>query len=133
MRFYLVVKRINKYILVIMKDNDLNMEYVRLIDWYSQLEREVRTFIFSVLKEFGKISLNLSEQERSDDDFPVILTLYGKAGSQTIKITDVYLKDEDIYADGIDNEDDDKYSEFYIYPEQLRDVLYFIGKVLDMI
>ena len=129
----MVVKKINKYNLVIMKDNDLNMEYVRLVDRFSQLERETRTFIFFVLKEFGKISLNLSEQERSDDDFPVILTLYGKAGSQTIKITDVYLKDEDIYVDGIDNEDDDKYSEFYIYSEQLRDVLYFIGKVLDMI
>ena len=117
---------------MIMKDNNLNKEYTILMDRFAQWEKDSRTFIFSVLKKYRKISLNLSKRELDDNDFPVILTLYGKSGSQTIKITDVYLKDEDIYADGIDNEDDDKYYEFYIYPEHLRGVLYFIENIINM-
>lgn len=108
-------------------------EYKELTERLSNIEKDIRTFILSILSRHGRISLNLTEKELLDsDNFPVTSTLYGRHDNPQIRITDIYLCGNEIYADGIDSDTDEKRCEFLIYTEQLSDVMYFIGQVLGM-
>lgn len=107
--------------------------YSELTERLSNVEKDIRTFIFSILSKHGRVSLKLTEEELLDsDNFPVTSTLYGRHDNPQIRITDVYLNGNAIYADGIDSDTGEKRHEFQIYSEQLSDVLYFIGHVVNM-
>lgn len=108
-------------------------EYKELTERLSNIEKDIRTFILSILSKHGRISLNLTEEEQLDsENFPVTSTLYGRHDNPQIRITDIYLCGNGIYADGIDDDTGEKRCEFLIYTEQLSDVMYFIGQVLGM-
>lgn len=106
-----------------------NQRYSELQERLSKVEQDIKEFIIETLKQDGRISLDLTQEESEDDNnYPVTSTLYGRHDNPQIKITDVYLdKQEQIYADGIDNETGEKRCQFHIYSEQYSDILYFIG------
>lgn len=108
-------------------------KYSQLAEQLSQIEKGIESFILSILDKHGRVSLDLTEEEALDkNNFPVISTLYGRHDPPLIRITDVYLEGNHIYADGIDDDTDEKRREFYIYREQLSDIFYFIGHTVDM-
>lgn len=108
-------------------------EYNRLAEQLSQIEKGIEAFILSVLDKQGRVSLDLTEEEALDkNNFPVTSTLYGRHDTPRIRITDVYSEGNHIYADGIDDDTDEKRREFQIYSEQLSDIFYFIGHTVDM-
>lgn len=108
-------------------------KYSQLAEQLSQIEKGIEAFILSILDKHGRVSLDLTEEEALDkNNFPVISTLYGRHDAPLIRITDVYSEGSHIYADGIDDDTDEKRREFYIYREQLPDIFYFIGHTVDM-
>lgn len=108
-------------------------KYSQLAEQLSQIEKGIEAFILSILDKHGRVSLDLTEEEALDkNNFPVISTLYGRHDTPLIRITDVYSEGSHIYADGIDDDTDEKRREFYIYREQLPDIFYFIGHTVDM-
>lgn len=108
-------------------------EYNRLAEQLSQIEKGIEAFILSILDKHGRVSLDLTEEEALDkNNFPVTSTLYGRHDTPRIRITDVYSEGNHIYADGIDDDTDEKRREFQIYSEQLSDIFYFIGHTVDM-
>lgn len=108
-------------------------EYSQLAEQLSQIEKRIEAFILNILNKYGRVSLNLTEEEALDkNNFPVTSTLYGRHDTPRVRITDVYLKGKHICADGIDDDTDEKRREFYIYREQLADIFYFIGHAVDM-
>lgn len=108
-------------------------KYSQLSEQLSEIEKEIEAFILKILNRYGRISLNLTEEEVLDkNNFPVTSTLYGRHDTPRIRITDVYSEGNHIYADGIDDDTDEKRCKFLIYSEQLSDMFYFIGHVVDM-
>lgn len=108
-------------------------EYNRLAEQLSQIEKGIEAFTLSILDKQGRGSLDLTEEETLDkNNFPVTSTLYGRHDTPRIRITDVYSEGNHIYADGIDDDTDEKRREFQIYSEQLSDIFYFIGHTVDM-
>lgn len=108
-------------------------EYRKLAQRLSQTQDDVMKFITSFLRRNGKVSLNLTEEEEeNNENFPVTSSLYGRHDCPLINITDVYLMDDVIYADGIDSDTGEKRREFYIYPEQYADVFNFIAHVAEV-
>lgn len=108
-------------------------KYSQLAEQLSGIEKGIEAYILSILNKHGRVSLNLTEDEALDkNNFPVTSTLYGRHDTPRIRITDVYSKDNHIYADGIDDDTDEKRHGFVIYREQLSDMFYFIGHVVDM-
>lgn len=108
-------------------------EYSELTEQLSRIEKRIEAFILNVLNKYGRVSLNLTEEEMLEkNNFPVTSTLYGRHDTHRIRITDVYSEGNHIYADGIDDDTDEKRREFLIYSEQLSDIFYFIGHVVDM-
>jgi len=108
-------------------------EYNRLAEQLSQIEKGIEAFTLSILDKQGRVSLDLTEEETLDkNNFPVTSTLYGRHDTPRIRITDVYSEGNHIYADGIDDDTDEKRREFQIYSEQLSDIFYFIGHTVDM-
>lgn len=108
-------------------------KYSQLAEQLSQIEKGIEAFILSILDKHGRVTLDLTEEEALDkNNFPVTSTLYGRHDTPRIRITDVYSEGSHIYADGIDDDTDEKRREFYIYREQLPDIFYFIGHAVDM-
>lgn len=108
-------------------------EYSELTEQLSGIEKRIEAFILNILNKYGRVSLNLTEEEMLEkNNFPVTSTLYGRHDTPRIRITDVYSEGNHIYADGIDDDTDEKRREFLIYSEQLSDIFYFIGHVVDM-
>ncbi|KAA6302804.1 MAG: hypothetical protein EZS26_000974 [Candidatus Ordinivivax streblomastigis] len=107
-----------------------NEEYIRLIAEERTLRNQMKELVIATLKENnGRITFT---PENEDDEYPVSATLWGKHDSPIIDISDVYLKENDeIYADGIDQQTGILEKEFRIYKEQYSDVLHFIGAVLN--
>lgn len=106
-------------------------EYSQLAEQLSEIEKEIEAFILSILNKYGRVSLNLTEEEALDkSNFPVISTLYDRHDTPRIRITDAYSEGNHIYADGIDDDTDEIRREFLIYREQLSDMFYFIGHTL---
>lgn len=114
------------------------MKIEQLINTELQLKKDMESFIKAAVKESqGRISLTVAEgdecTELEREDYPVISTLYGRRDNPQIRLTEVYLDKQDkIYADGIDDDTGEKRREFYVYPEQYSDVLFFIGHVLSL-
>ncbi len=103
-------------------------EYADIAERLHQVEQDMFHFMKKILKEKGKISLGLSKEDEFDKgNFPVTTTLYGRHDTPRIRLTDIYLDGEYIYADGMDDETDEKRIEFVIYSEQYADVFQFIG------
>ncbi len=103
-------------------------EYAEIAEKLHQVEQEMFQFIKKTLNEREKISLGLSKEEELDkSNFPVTTTLYGRHDNPRIRITDIYLDGEYIYADGIDDDTDEKRTEFLVYSEQYADVFQFLG------
>lgn len=115
----------------------MEIEHFRqLIDTELQLKKDMEAFIKAAVKENqGRISLKAADgTELEREDYPVISTLYGKRDNPQIRLTEVYLdKHDKIYADGIDDDTEEKRREFYIYPEHYSDVFFFIGHVLNLV
>lgn len=108
-------------------------EYSKLTEQLSGIEKRIEAFILNILNKYGRVSLNLTEEEMLEkNNFPVTSTLYGRHDTPRIHITNVYSEGNHIYADGIDDDTDEKRREFLIYSEQLSDIFYFIGHVVDM-
>lgn len=108
-------------------------EYSKLTEQLSGIEKRIEAFILNILNKYGRVSLNLTEEEMLEkNNFPVTSTLYGRHDTPRIRITDVYSEGNHIYADGIDDDTDKKRREFLTYSEQLSDIFYFIGHVVDM-
>lgn len=108
-------------------------EYSELTEQLSGIEKRIEASILNILNKYGRVSLNLTEEEMLEkNNFPVTSTLYGRHDTPRIRITDVYSEGNHIYADGIDDDTDEKRREFLIYSEQLSDIFYFIGHVVDM-
>ncbi|MCD8251911.1 MAG: hypothetical protein LUD40_07945 [Phocaeicola dorei] len=108
-------------------------KYSQLTEQISEIEKEIEAFILKILNKYGRISLNLTEEEAlNKNNFPITSMLYGRHDTPRIRITDVYSEGNHIYADGIDDDTDEKRCEFFIYSEQLSDMFYFIGYVVDM-
>lgn len=108
-------------------------KYSELAEQLSGIEKRIEAFILNILNKYGRVSLDLSEKEMLEkNNFPVTSTLYGRHDTPRIRITDIYSEGNHIYADGIDDDTDKKRHEFLIYSEQLSDIFYFIGHVVDM-
>lgn len=108
-------------------------KYSELAEQLSGIEKRIEAFILNILNKYGRVSLDLSEEEMLEkNNFPVTSTLYGRHDTPRIRITDIYSEGNHIYADGIDDDTDKKRHEFLIYSEQLSDIFYFIGHVVDM-
>lgn len=108
-------------------------EYSQLAEQLSGITKKIEAFILNALNKYGRVSLNLTEEELLDkNNFPITSTLYGRHDIPRIRITDVYSEGNHIYADGIDDDTDEKRRKFLIYSEQLSDILYFIGHTIDM-
>lgn len=108
-------------------------KYSELAEQLSGIEKRIEAFILNILNKYGRVSLDLSEKEMLEkNNFPVTSTLYGRHDTPRIRITDIYSEGNHIYADGIDDDTDKKRHEFLIYSEQLFDIFYFIGHVVDM-
>lgn len=108
-------------------------KYSELAEQLSGIEKRIEAFILNILNKYGRVSLDLSEEEMLEkNNFPVTSTLYGRHDTPRIRITDIYSEGNHIYADGIDDDTDKKRREFLIYSEQLSDIFYFIGHVVDM-
>lgn len=108
----------------------IDLEYAELDERLNQVEQDIFRFMLGLLKEKGRISLNLSQEEAEDpNNFPVTTTLYGRHDNPRIRLTDVYLTEDGnhILVDGIDEDSGEKRKEFYIYSEQYADVFKFIG------
>jgi hypothetical protein len=107
-----------------------NEEYIRLIAEERTLRTQMKELVIATLKENnGRITFT---PEGEDDEYPVSATLWGKHDSPIIDISDIYLKENDeIYADGIDQQTGILEKEFRIYQEQYSDILHFIGAVLN--
>ena len=108
-------------------------KYSKLSESLSDVRKEIKDFIINTIKKHGRVSLNLSSEEQDDhNNYPVTSTLYGRHNNPQIRITDVYLDEtENIYADGIDSDTDEKRRQFYIYSEQYADIFIFLGHVLS--
>lgn len=108
-------------------------EYSQLAEQLSGITKKIEAFILNALNKYGRVSLNLTEEELLDkNNFPITSTLYGRDDTPRIRITDVYSEGNHIYADGIDDDTDEKRRKFLIYSEQLSDIFYFIGHTIDM-
>ncbi len=106
----------------------VDCEYADIAERLHQVEQDMFRFMKATLTEKGKISLGLSPEDEPDkSDFPVTTTLYGRHDTPRIRLTDVYLDGEHIYADGIDDDTDEKRIGFTVYSEQYADVFHFIG------
>lgn len=111
---------------------ETDCEYADIAERLHQVEQDMFHFMKKILKEKGKISLGLSKEDELDKgNFPVTTTLYGRHDTPRIRLTDIYLDGEYIYADGIDDETDEKRTEFIIYSEQYADVFQFIGHCMQ--
>lgn len=113
------------------------VEYAFVDQRLHEAEQAMLKFMLEFLKQYGRVSLGLTEEEELDDNnFPVTTTLYGNGNHDTprIKLTDVYLADDGkhLQADGIDVETGEKRTEFYIYSEQYADIFQFIGYTSEM-
>lgn len=111
------------------------VEYVFIDERLHEAEQAMLKFMLGFLKQYGRVSLGLTEEKELDDNnFPVTTTLYGNHDTPRIKLTDVYLTDDGKYlhADGIDAGTGEKRTGFYIYREQYADVFRFIGHASDM-
>ncbi len=107
-------------------------EYAEIAERLHQVEQDMFHFMKKILKEKGKISLGLSKEDELDKgNFPVTTTLYGRHDTPRIRLTDIYLDGEYIYADGIDDDTDEKRTEFIVYSEQYADVFQFIGHCMQ--
>jgi hypothetical protein len=103
-------------------------QYFKLIAEEKILKEKMRVFTIAIVTENnGRITFTPED----NDEYPVSATLYGKHDCPIIGISDVYLKNDEIYADGIDQQTGILEKEFRIYPEQYSDVLHFIGTVLN--
>lgn len=108
-------------------------EYSQLAEQLSGITKKIEAFILNALNKYGRVSLNLTVEELLDkNNFPITSTLYGRDDTPRIRITDVYSEGNHIYADGIDDDTDEKRRKFLIYSEQLSDIFYFIGHTIDM-
>ncbi|MEB3373893.1 hypothetical protein SFC43_13600 [Bacteroides sp. CR5/BHMF/2] len=110
-------------------------QFKQLSHTEAQLRKDMEAFIRASIKESqGRISLKVAEgAELESENYPVTSTLYGRHDNPQIRLTEVYLGNNDkIYADGIDDDTEEKRKEFYIYPEHYSDIFYFIGHVLNL-
>lgn len=99
-----------------------------------EAEQAMLKFMLEFLAQYGRVSLDLTEEEELDDNnFPVD-NLVQEARHARIKLTDVYLTDDGEYllADGIDAETGEKRDGFYIYSEQYADIFQFVGHASEM-
>ena len=111
---------------------ETDCEYADIAERLHQVEQDMFHFMMKILKEKGKISLGISKEDELDSgNFPITTTLYGRHNAYRIRLTDIYLDGEIIYADGIDDETDEKRTEFIIYSEQYADVFQFIGHCMQ--
>lgn len=95
-----------------------------------ELQEEMKEYIIETLNKQGRITL---PPVGEDGDYPVSTTMYGKYDNPTINITGVYNNGgEDLLADGIDAGTGEERTGFYIYGEQLADVLYFIRQAAQV-
>lgn len=111
------------------------VEYAFIDERLHEAEQAMLKFMLEFLKQYGRVSLGLTEEEELDDNnFPVTTTLYGNHDTPRIKLTDVYLTNDGKYlqADGIDAETREKRTGFYIYSEQYADIFQFIGYASEM-
>lgn len=109
-------------------------EFADLKEKRTQVENEMKQFIIKALQENdGRISLNLSDDEKFDDNnYPVTTTLYGRHDYPNIRISSIYLLYEEIYADGVDSDTGEMRYQFYVHSEQYADIFDFVGHVLEM-
>lgn len=111
------------------------VEYAFIDERLHEAGQAMLKFMLGFLKQYGRVSLGLTEEKELDDNnFPVTTTLYGNHDTPRIKLTDVYLTDDGKYlhANGIDAGSGEKRTGFYIYREQYADVFRFIGHASDM-
>lgn len=111
------------------------VEYAFIGERLHEAEQAMLKFMLEFLKQYGRISLGLTEEEELDDNnFPVTTTLYGKHDTPRVKLTDVYLTDDGqhLHADGIDAENGEKRTGFHIYSEQYADIFQFVGHASEM-
>ncbi len=107
-------------------------EYADIAERLHQVEQDMLHFMMKILKEKRKISLGLSKEDELDSgNFPITTTLYGRHNTFRIRLTDIYLDGNIIYADGIDDETDEKKTEFIVYSEQYADAFQFIGHCMQ--
>jgi hypothetical protein len=104
-------------------------QYFKLIAEEKTLRGKMKNLIIATLKENNGRVTFIPEDE--DDEYPVSATLWGKHDCPIIDISEVYLQNDEIYADGIDQQTGVLEKEFLIYPEQYSDVLHFIAAVLN--
>lgn len=112
-------------------------EYIEI----ASKEREIANLTLNLLKatliEKGRISFRPDGYKSVEDledlditDYPIVTNLCGRNDYPNIGITDVYMKNNEIYADGIDMESAKWRKEFQIISDQFSDILYFIAVVL---
>jgi hypothetical protein len=111
----------------------MKQEYHRLKFKEETISEKKKALILRALKENnGRITFEKEEEE--DDDYPPATILYGRKDTCCISVTDVYTDEEDnILADGMDDDSGNYKCGFRIEPEQYSDILYFIGYVLGWI
>lgn len=109
-------------------------KYSELQDRLSNTESDLKIFIIDTLKRYGgRISFTPPEDdENCNNNYPVTTTLSGRHDFPRIHISSVYLDARDhIYADGIDDEMDEKREGFSVESEHIADIFHFIGATTE--
>jgi hypothetical protein len=107
----------------------MKQEYHRLKFKEETISEKKKVLILRALKENnGRITF---KKEEEDDDYPPATILYGRKDTCFISVTDAYTDEEDnILADGMDDDTGCRKCGFRIEPEQYSAMLYFIGYTL---
>jgi hypothetical protein len=121
---------INKFLLEDYPQKDRKYGTFQLMAEEKKLKEGMKEVILQALKENGgKITFTPQDEE---GEYPVCVVLWGKHDNPLVEITDVYLgKQEEIFVDGIEQFYGIIEKEFLIYEEQYREILHFIGAVLE--
>lgn len=108
--------------------------YNELVQRESQLEQDMKNFIFNAIKvNNGRITYTPKVTDDSEfidlyEQYPIISTFEGRHDYlYNIAITDIYIQGADsLLADGIDYECNTTRKGFQVFPHHFSDIIYFI-------